>query len=177
MATSKYFVFIGMEFNGQSRHFSLLFRLVFFTWKKKYLLSFWPKRFDKEVRGIVSGAFGEVREATQALILHLATSWVRKAGVKRGGQGLRRSEDAEWALAMSSLQCQVAVATVRCQAITLLETQGPGTTAAVQWGGDSRLKRWRREEAADTLARPQSWSAYRTGFARNFKFYQENFII
>ena len=124
-----------------------------------------------KVRGIVSGAFGEVSEATQALIAHLATSRVRKVGVRKGGRGLLRSEDAERAIAMSSLRRRVGVATVRCQAITLLgrlETLGPGTTAAVgrRQQAKEMEKRWRREEAAHALARRQGWSVYRTGFAR-----------
>ena len=113
-----------------------------------------------EVRGVVGGAFGEVSEATQALIAHLANSRVRKVGVRRGGRGLLRSEDTE------PSQCPP------CGAgwglLGRLETLRPSTTAAVGRRGQAKEleKRWRREEAAHALARRQGWSAYRTGFAR-----------
>ena len=63
------------------------------------------------------------------------------------------------------------MAAVRGQTFTLLgrlETLGPGTTAAVVRRQQAKEldKRWRREEAAHTLARKQGWSAYHTGFAR-----------
>ena len=124
-----------------------------------------------EVRGVVAGAFGEVSEATHALITHLGTSRVRTAGVKRGRRRLLRSEDAERSLAISSLRRRVSVAAVRGQTFTLLgwlETLGPGTTAAVGRRQQAKEleKRWRREEAAHALARRQGWSAYRTGFAK-----------
>ena len=59
--------------------------------------------------GQTGGAFGEVSDATQALIAHIATSLVRKVGLRRGGRGLLRSEDAERAIAMSSLRQSLSV--------------------------------------------------------------------
>ena len=49
-----------------------------------------------------------------------------------------------------------------------LETLGPGTAAASnrRWQAAEEERRWRREEAAYTLAMRQGRSSYRTGFAK-----------
>jgi hypothetical protein len=86
------------------------------------------------VEGIISGQFGEVSEATHALVATLATSRVRVAGPTRGRGGLLRSEDAERAVAVSALRCRLGVMAVRCQCSSLLgrlETMGLGGAAAV----------------------------------------------
>ena len=93
------------------------------------------------------------------------------AGPTRGKRGLMRSEEAERAIAISSLRRRLGVATVRAQCHSLLgrlETLGPGTAAASnrRWQAAEEERRWRREEAAYTLAMRQGRSAYRTGFAR-----------
>ena len=124
-----------------------------------------------EVRGVVAGNWGEVGEATHALIAHLATSRVRVVGPTRGRKGLERSEAAERAIAISSLRRRLGVATVRAQCHSLLgrlETLGPGSAAAAnrRWQAAEQERRWRREDQAYNLARRQGWSAYRTGFAR-----------
>ena len=124
-----------------------------------------------EVRGVVSGNWGEVSEATHALLAHLATSRVRVAGPTRGRKGLMKSEEAERATAISSLRRRLGVATVRAQCHSLLgrlETLGPGTAAASnrRWQAAEEDRRWRREEAAHSLATRQGWSSYRTGFAK-----------
>ena len=124
-----------------------------------------------EVRGVVSGNWGEVSEATHALLAHIATSRVRVAGPTKGRKGLMKSEDAERAMAISSLRRRLGVATVRAQCHSLLgrlETLGPGTAAASnrRWQAAEEDRRWRREEAAHSLATRQGWSSYRTGFAK-----------
>ena len=124
-----------------------------------------------EVRGLVAGAWGEVSEPCHALLAHLATSRVRVAGPTRGRRGLERSEEAERAIAISSLRRKLGVATVRAQCHSLLgrlETLGPGTAAASnrRWQAAEEERRWRREEAAYTLAMRQGRSSYRTGFSR-----------
>ena len=48
-----------------------------------------------DLRGIVSGNFGEVSEDTHALLAALATSRVRVAGVSRGRKGHLRTEEGE----------------------------------------------------------------------------------
>ena len=86
-----------------------------------------------EVRGVAIGNWGEVSEATHALLAHLATSRVKVAGPTRGRRGMLRSEEAERAIAMSSLRRRLGVATVRAQCLSLvgrLETLGPGHAAA-----------------------------------------------
>ena len=87
-----------------------------------------------EVRGIVAGNFGEVSEATHTLIADLATNRVRVAGPSRGKRGFIRSEEAERALAISSLRRHLGVATVKAQCHSLvgrLESLGVGATASV----------------------------------------------
>ena len=123
-----------------------------------------------EVRGLVAGNWGEVSEPCHALLAHLATSRVRVAGPTRGRRGHVRSEEAERAIAISALRRKLGVATVRAQCYSLLgrlETLGPGTAAASnrRWQAAEEERRWRREEAAYTLAMRQGRSAYRTGFA------------
>jgi hypothetical protein len=124
-----------------------------------------------EVRGLVAGQFGEVSEATHDLVAVLATCRVRVAGPTRGKQGRMRSEDAERAMAVSSLRRRLGVMAVRCQASSLLgrlETLGPGGTAAMgrrtqaadlEW-------RWRRERTANELAARQGRRILRGGFAK-----------
>ena len=103
-----------------------------------------------QVEGVVAGQFGEVSEATHALLAALATSRVRIAGVTRGRRGRMRSEEGERAVAISSLRRRLGVMTVRCQASSLLgrlETLGPGGAAAAgrrQQAGELE-RRWRRE--------------------------------
>ena len=123
------------------------------------------------VEGLVAGQFGEVSEATHALLAILATSRVRIAGVSRGKRKHMRSEEGERAVAISSLRRRLGVMTVRCQASSLLgrlETLGPGGAAAVgrrQQAGDLE-RRWRRESQAHQLATIHSWRALRSGFAK-----------
>ena len=96
-----------------------------------------------QVEGIVAGQFGEVSEATHALLAALATSRVCIAGVTRGKRGHMRSEKGERAVAISSLRRRLGVVTVRCQASSLLgrlETLGPGAAAAVGRSGEEFLK-------------------------------------
>ena len=116
-----------------------------------------------EVRGIVSGNFGEVSEHTHALLAALATYRVRVAGVSRGRKGHMRTEEGERSLAISALRRRLGVLAVKCQAYSLLgrlETLGPGATAA-------ELERcWMREERAHSLATAQAWRSYRTGFGK-----------
>ena len=124
-----------------------------------------------EVRGIVSGNFGEVSEDTHALVAALATCRVRVAGVSRGRRGHMRTEEGERSLAISALRRRLGVLTVRCQAHSLLgrlESLGPGATAAAgrRWQAAELERCWRREEQAHTLASSQGWRAYRTGFAK-----------
>ena len=124
-----------------------------------------------EVRGIVAGNFGEVSEATHALLAALATSRVRVAGPSRGKRGLLRSEEGERSVAISGLRRRLGVLTVRCQAHSLLgrlEGLGPGTAAAAgrRWQAEEMERRWRQEESAYQLARLQGFAAYRTGFAK-----------
>ena len=65
-----------------------------------------------EVRGIVSGNFGEVSEDTHALVAALATCRVRVAGVSRGRKGIMRTEEGERSLAISGLRRRLGVLTV-----------------------------------------------------------------
>ena len=86
------------------------------------------------VRGLVTGNFGEVPEATHALLSHLATSRVRVADITRSRRGLMRSEEAKRAVAISSLCCCLGLATVRVQCYSLhgcLETLEPSIADAV----------------------------------------------
>ena len=123
-----------------------------------------------EVRGLVAGNWGEVSEATHALLHHLAASRVRVAAPTRGMRGLDRSEAAEKAIAISSLRRRLGVATVRAQCHSLLgrlEGLGPGTAAAANrrtWAAEQE-RAWQREDKAYSLARRQGHIAYRTGFA------------
>ena len=102
-----------------------------------------------EIRGVVAENWGEVSEPCHALLAHLATSRVRVAGPTRGRRGILRSEEAERAMAMSTLRRRLGVATVRAQSLSLLgrlEGLGPGTAAA---GGRrqhaaEQKRRWRR---------------------------------
>ena len=124
-----------------------------------------------EVQGIVSGNFGEVSEATHALVAALATCRVRVAGVTRGRRGHMRTEEGERSLAIAGLRRRLGVLTVRCQAMSLLgrlEVLGPGATAAAgrRWQAAELESCWRREERAHSLASAQGWSAYRTGFGK-----------
>ena len=117
-----------------------------------------------EVRGVIAGNWGEVSEATHALLAHLATSRVRVAVITRGRKGLERREAMERAIAMSSLRRRLGVATVRAQCHSLLgrlEMMGPGTAAAVnrRWQAAEQERRWSREDPAYALARRQGWSA------------------
>ena len=124
-----------------------------------------------EVRGIVSGNFGEVSEDTHSLLATLATSRVRVAGPSRGKRGHMRSEEGKRAVAISALRRRLGVLTVRCQALSLLgrlEVLGPGTVAAAgrRWQAAELERCWRREQQAHTLARLSGQRAYRTGFAK-----------
>ena len=124
-----------------------------------------------EVRGIVSGNFGEVSEDTHTLLATLATSRVRVAGPSRGKRGHMRSEEGERAVAISALRRRLGVLTVRCQALSLLgrlEVLGPGTAAAAgrRWQAAELERCWRREQQAHTLARLSGQRAYRSGFAK-----------
>ena len=124
-----------------------------------------------EVRGIVSGNFGEVSEDTHALLATLATYRVRVAGVTRGRKGHMRTEEGERSLAISSLRRRLGVLAVKCQTHSLLgrlETLGPGATAAAgrRWQAAELERCWRREERAHSLATAQAWRSYRTGFGQ-----------
>ena len=124
-----------------------------------------------EVRGIVSGNFGEVSEDTHALLATLATYRVRVAGVSRGRKGHMRTEEGERSLAISSLRRRLGVLAVKCQTHSLLgrlETLGPGATAAAgrRWQAAELERCWRREERAHSLATAQAWRSYRTGFGK-----------
>ena len=123
------------------------------------------------VAGVVLGNFGEVSEATHALIAALATSRVRVAGVTRGRRGRFRTEEGERAVAVSALRRRLGVMAVKCQASSLLgrlETLGPGGGAARgrrQQASELEV-RWRREAQAHQMAVNFGWRALRTGFAR-----------
>ena len=124
-----------------------------------------------DLRGIVSGNFGEVSEDTHALLAALATSRVRVAGVSRGRKGHLRTEEGERSLAISALRRRLGILTVRCQALSLLgrlETLGPGSSAAAgrRWQAAELERCWRMEERAHSLATVQGWRSYRTGFAK-----------
>ena len=124
-----------------------------------------------EVRGIVAGAFGEVSEDTHALLAALATYRVRETGVSRGRKGHLRTEEAERALAISSLRRRLGVLTARCQTHSLLgrlDVLGPGSTAAAgrRWQAAEIEKSWRIEDRAHSLAISQGWRNYRTGFGK-----------
>ena len=124
-----------------------------------------------EVRGVVAGNFGEVSGVTHLLLAHLATCRVRVAGPTRGRKGVMRSEDAERALAISSLRRRLGVATVRAQCLSLhgrLDGLGPGTAAAAgrRRQAAEQDRRWRQEEQAHASARRFGHTAWRTGFAR-----------
>ena len=106
-------------------------------------------------------------EPCYALLAYLATSRVRVAGPTRGRRGILRSEEADRAIAISALRRRLGVATVRAQSLSLLgrlEGLGPGTAAAAgrRLQAAERERRWRREDAAFSLARRQGWSSYCT---------------
>ena len=124
-----------------------------------------------DVKGIVSGNFGEVSEDTHSLLATLATSRVRVAGPSRGRRGHLRSEEGERAVAIAGLRRRLGVLTVRIQAYSLLgrlEVLGPGTAAAAgrRWQAGELERCWRREQQAHTLARLCGQRAYRTGFGK-----------
>ena len=121
-----------------------------------------------EVRGIVSGNFGEVSEDTHALVAALATCRVKVAGVTRGKKGIMRTEEGERSLAISGLRRRLGVLTVKCQAHSLLEVLGPGAAAAAgrRWQAAELERCWRKEERAHSLATAQGWRSYRTGFGK-----------
>ena len=113
-----------------------------------------------EVRGLVAGNWGEVSEATHALLAHLATSRVRVVGTTMGRRGLQRSEEAERSMAISSLRRRLGVATVKAQCHSLLgrlETLGPGSRTAANRRKQAldQERRWRRDEQAFSLAKRQ----------------------
>ena len=124
-----------------------------------------------EVRGIVSGNFGEVSQDTHSLLASLATSRVRVAGPSRGKRGHLRTEEGERAVAISALRRKLGVLAVRCQALSLLgrlEVLGPGTVAAAgrRWQAGELERCWRKEQQAHTLARLSGHRAYRSGFSK-----------
>ena len=124
-----------------------------------------------EVRGIVSGSFGEVSEHTHALLAALATYRVRMAGVSRGKKGHLRTEEGERSLAIAGLRRKLGVLTARIQVHSLLgrlEVLGPGAGAAIgrRWQQAELERAWRREESSHRLATSQGWRSYRTGFAK-----------
>ena len=125
------------------------------------------------VQGVVCGNWGEVSEPTHELVSALATSRVRVAGPSRGRRGLMRSEDAERSIAISSIRRRLSIACVRAQASSLigrLETLGPGTVAAAgrRRQAAEMERRWSNEDKALELARTRGWSAFRSGFAKNY---------
>ena len=115
--------------------------------------------------------FGEVTDPWHQLLAALATSRVQVAGVQRGRRGLLRSEDAEFAVAISSLRVRLGVATVKAQCTSMLgrlDVMGPGAGAA---RGRRRqaatLERcWGLEQRSAELARRQGWRAQRSGYAK-----------
>ena len=124
-----------------------------------------------QVQGLVAGQFGEVSEATHALIAALATSRVRVAGVTRGRRGHWRTEEGERAIAVTALRRRLGVMTVKCQASSLLgrlETLGPGGTAALarrRQAGEVE-RRWEIESRAFQEASREGWRRLRRGFAK-----------
>ena len=123
-----------------------------------------------EVRGIVTGAWGEVSEPTHALLAHLANSRVRIALPTRSRRGLLRSEDAERALAISSLRRRLGVATVKAQSLSLLgrlECLGIGGAAAAGRRLQAQLqeRNWRRQDQAYALALRTGKAGYQIGFS------------
>ena len=124
-----------------------------------------------EVCGLIAGNFGEVSEGWHSLLAALATNRVRVAGVQRGRRGMPRTEEAERAIAISSLRVRLGVAAVRAQTVSLLgrlEVLGPNSAAAA---GRRRQvaeleRQWGKEQRAAALARQQGWSVFRTGFAK-----------
>ena len=86
-----------------------------------------------DVRGLVTGNYGEVSDPWHQMLTALASRRVQVAGVQRGRRGLMRSEDAEYAVAISHLRVRLGVATVWAQCTSMLgrlETLDPGTAAA-----------------------------------------------
>ena len=124
-----------------------------------------------EVQGLVAGQFGEVSEATHALLDALATQRVRVAGPSVGRRGFMRTEAGERAIAISALRRRLGVKTVKCQASSLLgrvEILAPGGAAAAgrrQYAAEVE-SRWRREKQAFQLATREGWRALRSGFAK-----------
>ena len=119
----------------------------------------------------MAGNFGEVSDHWHQLLTALATRRVQVAGVQRGRRGLMRSQDAEYAVAISQLRVRLGIATVRAQCTSMLgrlETLGPGTAAA---RGRRRYaaqveRQWGLEQRAADLARRQGWNAHRSGYAK-----------
>ena len=124
-----------------------------------------------EVRGLVAGNFGEVSDHWHQLLAALATSRVQVAGIQYGRRGILRSEDSEWAVAISRLRIRLGVATVKAQCTSLLgrlEVLGPGATAARGRRRQAAVleRLWGREQQAAELARRQGWRASRSGYAK-----------
>ena len=124
-----------------------------------------------EVRGLVAGNFGEVSDHWHQLLAALATRRVQVTGVQRGRRGLLRSEDAERAVAISSLRRWLGVATVKAQCTSMLgrlEVMGPGTGAARGRRRQAATleRHWGLEQRAADLARRQGWRAQRSGYAK-----------
>ena len=127
--------------------------------------------YQSDQNAPVAGAFGEVSEDTHALLAALAPYRVRETGVSRGRKGHLRTEEAERALAISSLRRRLGVLTARCQTHSLLgrlDVLGPGSTAAAgrRWQAAEIEKSWRIEDRAHSLAISQGWRNYRTGFGK-----------
>ena len=125
-----------------------------------------------EVRGIVSGNYGEMLEDTHILVAAMANSRVRVAGPTLGRGGRMKGEEAEHSIAVSAIRHHLGVMAVRCQSSSLLgrlETLGPGGAAAAgrRWQASEVQRRWQQEDQANSLARRQGYRALRTGFAKD----------
>ena len=97
-----------------------------------------------EVQGVVSGNFGEVSEATHALVAALATCRVRVAGVTRGRRGHMRSEEGERSLAIAGLRRRLGVLTVSAkQCLCWAGWRFLGREQVRQQGGGGRQQSWR----------------------------------
>ena len=129
------------------------------------LLSF-PK-----VEGIVFGNFGEVSEATHALVDALATSRARVAEPQTGKRGKTLTEQGVKAMAVGYIRRRLGVAAVKAQCLSLLgrvEGLGPGAVSAA--GRRRRAleqeRLWSRERRAHQLATRQGYNIIRRGFAK-----------
>ena len=125
-----------------------------------------------EVRGIVTGNYGEMLEDTHILVAAMANSRVRVAGPTLGRGGRMKGEEAEHSIAVSAIRHHLGVMAVRCQSSSLLgrlETLGPGGAAAAgrRWQASEVQRRWQQEDQAHSLARRQGYRALRTGFAKD----------